>query len=117
MRQKDAKTAPGDTDAGGVELRVIRDQVEVRAVLGNSRMDDAQVEARNLFSNPSDVHVFLVFTDEGRGKIWLTDREAQNASDDDDEIQIFKQKLDKRYGVEVASAIWLAAKKLKGWTD
>jgi hypothetical protein len=120
-QQKDVKTAPADTDAGGVELRVLKNQSEVRAVLGGALYDNAVEEARQMFrgatGNPGEPFVFLVFTETGRGKIWMTDKAEQDANSDDDEVIIVKQKLEKRFGHAMSERIWLAAKKLKGWPD
>ena len=109
-----------DTDKGGVELRIIRDQKEVRDVLGDKVMDGLIDEAHDAFrghtSNPGAAYIFLVFTDEGKGTIWMSDALEQNLESDDDVVTV-RKKMARIWGETRELQYWLAAKKLKGWTD
>jgi hypothetical protein len=110
MRQKTEQGAVPMDNRDPVEIRVIRDQKEVRAVLGDTLMNDLLHEASWV------KFVFLVFTDEGKGTAWLTDREEQDPNSDDDAMTV-RKRISKFYGRETENRLWLIAKKLKGWTD
>ncbi len=115
-RQKTVEGAvSADTDKGGVELRIIRDQKLVREVLGDKLMDVMLDEAHDAFrghtSKPGSAYAFLVFTDEGKGTIWLTDRETQDATSDEDAITI-RKKMRPLWGETIEEKLWLKAKAL-----
>lgn len=109
-----------DTDKGGVDLRIVRDQKEVRTVLGDKIMDGLIDEAHTLFwghtARVGSAFVFLVFTEEGKGTVWLTDRDEQDASSDDDAVTV-RKKMARAWGEDTEARVWATAKKLKGWTD
>jgi hypothetical protein len=61
--------------------------------------------------------IFLSFTEEGRGKVWISDSEEISGADDSPDATITRQRLDFAVGEGVSQRVWLAAKKLKGWKD
>lgn len=109
-----------DTDKGGVELRVIRDQKEVRDVLGDKTMDGLLDEAHQSFRGHTArvgvAWVFLTFTVEGKGTVWLADRDSQDPNEDEDAVTV-RKKMARIWGEDTELRVWLTAKKLKGWTD
>jgi hypothetical protein len=113
MRQKTISGAvPADTDKGGVDIRVIRDQKEVRGLLGEIAWHSLLTFA----PAAGMAFVFLVFTDEGKGTVWISDRDTQDANSDEDAITV-RKKMRGLWGEDRERQLWLAAKKLKGWTD
>ena len=120
MRQKTEEGAVPLDNREPVEIRVIRDQKEVRGVLGNKVMDGLLDEAHQSFaghtSNPGAAYIFLVFTDDGKGTVWMSDSLEQNVDSDEDVVTV-RKKMARIWGETRELQYWLQAKKLKGWTD
>ncbi len=118
--QKDVKdVAPASLEKPVGEIRVVKDQREVRALLGDTTMN-AQIElAFSIISScrSRGAFVFLSFTEEGKGKVWLSDCDEVSGADDSPDATIMRQKLASIVGEERANHIWVNAKKIKGWSD
>jgi hypothetical protein len=119
-KQKSIEGEVPTDDREGVEVRVVRDQKEVRHVLGDKIMDglldQAHTEFKGHTSRVGSAFVFLVFTEEGKGTVWLSDCDEQDIESDEDALTV-KKKMRRIWGPDMELRYWLAAKKLKGWTD